>query len=215
MRERFHLERLHQRELYVPQSVTELQQMLDDKFKQRAFDSAEFGDLMRLLVPEFHVYLVRLPRWRPPAAASESQAGSRRRRPGHSASTQFERFPDAGNHARPEAIHVPCCDSTSRDSRSRRGPGRLSAAGPCRSGLGQDRVLAARRPAWPCSFPTGSIRSFATPQAGRSTTIILQAAGAKKGNSTASCRRMPSNVPVSRPKKGLFLLRTNAGRRLD
>ena len=34
--------------------------MLEAEFRRLAVDSPEFGDLMRKLVPEFHVYLVRL-----------------------------------------------------------------------------------------------------------------------------------------------------------
>jgi hypothetical protein len=59
-RERSALERLEKRELCLPQSTVELRQMLEDQFQGLAVDSPEFGDLMRLLVPEFHVYLVRL-----------------------------------------------------------------------------------------------------------------------------------------------------------
>ena len=59
-RERSALERLEKRELCLPQSTLELRQMLKDQFQGLAVDSPEFGDLMRLLVSEFHVYLVRL-----------------------------------------------------------------------------------------------------------------------------------------------------------
>ncbi|MEN6495885.1 MAG: hypothetical protein ABFD16_16510, partial [Thermoguttaceae bacterium] len=59
-RERSGLERLEKRELCLPQSTLELRQMLKDQFQGLAVDSPEFGDLMRLLVSEFHVYLVRL-----------------------------------------------------------------------------------------------------------------------------------------------------------
>jgi hypothetical protein len=44
----------------VPESVAELRQLLESKFKQLATDAPEFGDLVRPLVPEFWVYLVRL-----------------------------------------------------------------------------------------------------------------------------------------------------------
>jgi site-specific DNA recombinase len=58
-RERYALERLEKRELCLPQSTLELRQMLEDQFQRLAVESFEFGDLMRLLVPEFHVYLVQ------------------------------------------------------------------------------------------------------------------------------------------------------------
>ncbi len=59
-RGRYQLEMLGNRQLQLPKSVEELRQMLDDQFQRLAVGSPEFGDLMRLLVPEFHVYLVRL-----------------------------------------------------------------------------------------------------------------------------------------------------------
>jgi site-specific DNA recombinase len=59
-RERYQLESLGRRELQLPQSVEELRGLLEEKFRLLAVNSPEFGDLMRLLVPEFHVYLVRL-----------------------------------------------------------------------------------------------------------------------------------------------------------
>jgi len=59
-RERRELERLGNRTLKLPESVTWLRQMLEKRFQELATDSPEFGDLMRQLVPEFHVYLVRL-----------------------------------------------------------------------------------------------------------------------------------------------------------
>ena len=40
--------------------LAELRQRLEDEFLRLAIDSPEFGDLMRQLVPEFYVYLVRL-----------------------------------------------------------------------------------------------------------------------------------------------------------
>ena len=58
--ERQKLERLTHRELVLPKMVAEVRRMLDEKFQQLAVESPEFGDLMRQLVPEFYVYLVRL-----------------------------------------------------------------------------------------------------------------------------------------------------------
>lgn len=59
-RERYALELLKSRELVLPSSTTELRSLLEENFAQLAIDSFEFGDFMRLLVPEFHVYAVRL-----------------------------------------------------------------------------------------------------------------------------------------------------------
>lgn len=59
-RERSTLERLDRREIDLPESPEKLRQLLEEKFHTLALGSAEFGDLMRLLVPDFHVYLVRL-----------------------------------------------------------------------------------------------------------------------------------------------------------
>lgn len=59
-RERRELERLQQRHLVVPSSVADLRVLLEEKFRELAEDSPEFGDLMRLMVPEINVYLVRL-----------------------------------------------------------------------------------------------------------------------------------------------------------
>jgi hypothetical protein len=59
-RERCNLERLSNRTLKLPESLTWLRQMLEKKFGELTTDSPEFGELMRQLVPEFHVYLVRL-----------------------------------------------------------------------------------------------------------------------------------------------------------
>jgi len=58
--ERYQLETLKSRELRLPTSVDGLRGLLFDGFRRRAVDSPEFGDLLRQLVPEFHVYLVRL-----------------------------------------------------------------------------------------------------------------------------------------------------------
>jgi len=44
----------------LPGSVAELRVLFVERFQGLARDSYEFGDLLRLLVPEFHVYLVRL-----------------------------------------------------------------------------------------------------------------------------------------------------------
>jgi hypothetical protein len=57
---RHRLEHLQAKQLEVPGSALEMRQRLQDKFQQLAIDSPEFGDLMRQLVPEFYVYLVRL-----------------------------------------------------------------------------------------------------------------------------------------------------------
>jgi hypothetical protein len=59
-RERQELKQLSHRTLKLPESVTWLRQMLKAKFQELATDSPEFGELMRQLVPEFRVYLVRL-----------------------------------------------------------------------------------------------------------------------------------------------------------
>ncbi len=44
----------------LPDSVAGLRALFVEKFRGLARDSYEFGDLLRLVVPEFHVYLVRL-----------------------------------------------------------------------------------------------------------------------------------------------------------
>ena len=44
----------------MPDSAAGLRQQLEDEFLRLAIDSPEFGDLMRQVVPEFYVYLVRL-----------------------------------------------------------------------------------------------------------------------------------------------------------
>ncbi len=54
------LQALSNRTLELPESVLELRAMLEEKFQKLATDSPEFGSLMGQLVPEFHVYLVRL-----------------------------------------------------------------------------------------------------------------------------------------------------------
>lgn len=59
-RRRRRLEHFQTKDLELPASIEELRQRLEDKFQRLAIDSPEFGDLMRQLVPEFYVYLVRL-----------------------------------------------------------------------------------------------------------------------------------------------------------
>ena len=58
--ERRDLARVRPSKLDLPQSVDELRGRLETAFALTAPDSPEFGDLMRQLVPRFHVYLVRL-----------------------------------------------------------------------------------------------------------------------------------------------------------
>jgi site-specific DNA recombinase len=57
---RHELEMLGARDLQLPKSTEELRKSLEEQFQCLAVRSPEFGDLMRQLVPEFHVYLVRL-----------------------------------------------------------------------------------------------------------------------------------------------------------
>jgi hypothetical protein len=59
-RERFALEQLQARRLVLPESPVVLREHLDQQFQRLAIDSPEFGDLLRLLVPQFHVYMVRM-----------------------------------------------------------------------------------------------------------------------------------------------------------
>jgi hypothetical protein len=59
-RRRHRLEHLRAKDLELPESIGDLRQQLEDEFLRLSIDSPEFGDLMRQLVPEFHVYLVRL-----------------------------------------------------------------------------------------------------------------------------------------------------------
>lgn len=54
------LERQSGRAPVLPGSVAELRQEFEMKFRDLAADSPEFGALLRSVVPEFHVYLVRL-----------------------------------------------------------------------------------------------------------------------------------------------------------
>lgn len=59
-REKSQLRCLTHKELKLPQSVTELRRELEGSFERLTLDSPEFGDLLRQVVPEFHVFLVRL-----------------------------------------------------------------------------------------------------------------------------------------------------------
>lgn len=59
-RERYELESLRSRDLQLPASVTELRSSLENKFEKLAIESFDLGTLMQQLVPEFHVYSVRL-----------------------------------------------------------------------------------------------------------------------------------------------------------
>jgi hypothetical protein len=59
-RERRELESLQKRALKLPESITDLRQMLAEQFQLLAIHSPEFGTLMRQLVPQFSVHLVRL-----------------------------------------------------------------------------------------------------------------------------------------------------------
>lgn len=58
--ERYRLESRKRREPRLPVSIDELRRSLEGQFQQLAMDSPEFGELMRELAPDFHVYLVRL-----------------------------------------------------------------------------------------------------------------------------------------------------------
>ena len=57
---RSRLEHLRSKDLHVSEDIGDLQVQLEGNFQRLAIDSPEFGDLMRLLVPDFYVYLVRL-----------------------------------------------------------------------------------------------------------------------------------------------------------
>jgi len=59
-RDRYNLDKLKGRKLLLPESIEDLRQQLEVKFQRLTIASPEFGDLMRELVPEYHVYLVRL-----------------------------------------------------------------------------------------------------------------------------------------------------------
>lgn len=54
------LERVRGRPLELPGSVAELRRLFEEKCRDLAADSPEFGRLLRAVVPEFHVHLVRL-----------------------------------------------------------------------------------------------------------------------------------------------------------
>ena len=59
-RERRAMENITKRELKLPSCVAEIRDVFEKKATNLAIDSPEFGDLMRQLAPDFHVYLVRL-----------------------------------------------------------------------------------------------------------------------------------------------------------
>ena len=59
-RQRHLLESQRHKPLHLPQSIEELQGLLEEQFQRLAIHSPEFGDLMRQMVPEIHVYAVRL-----------------------------------------------------------------------------------------------------------------------------------------------------------
>ncbi|MCE9556545.1 MAG: recombinase family protein [Planctomycetes bacterium] len=59
-RERKDLERLQAGTLLLPGSVAELREEFEGRFRDLSLKSPEFGSLLKNLVPEFHVYLVRL-----------------------------------------------------------------------------------------------------------------------------------------------------------
>jgi site-specific DNA recombinase len=58
--ERHRFDELGKRELKLPKTVAELRAAFEKKSEELAIESPQFGDLMRLLVPEFNIYLVRL-----------------------------------------------------------------------------------------------------------------------------------------------------------
>jgi hypothetical protein len=58
--ERRELEALRGRVLDLPVSIAHLRTLLEEKFQTLVTGSPEFGALMRQVVPDFHVYLVRL-----------------------------------------------------------------------------------------------------------------------------------------------------------
>jgi len=59
-RTRRELERLRDRPPALPASVADLRALVEEKFRDLATDSPEFGAVLRLVVPAFHVHLVRL-----------------------------------------------------------------------------------------------------------------------------------------------------------
>lgn len=58
--ERRFLESARERSLDIPMSPCELRQSLTAEFEKLAVNSLEFGELVRQLVPDMHIYLVRL-----------------------------------------------------------------------------------------------------------------------------------------------------------
>lgn len=60
IRERHQIETFQERRIDIPESIPHLRTLLEQEFERQAIESPEFGDLLRKLVPEFHVYLVRL-----------------------------------------------------------------------------------------------------------------------------------------------------------
>ena len=58
--QRHRLEQRGKKQLVLPDSTATLLGMLEEEFRQLAFDSPAFGKLMQSLVPEFYVYAVRL-----------------------------------------------------------------------------------------------------------------------------------------------------------
>jgi hypothetical protein len=58
--EQRYLASLETRKLVLPSSTQELRALLEAEFRRLAIDSLEFVDFIRKLVPELHVYLVRL-----------------------------------------------------------------------------------------------------------------------------------------------------------
>ncbi|MCC7419380.1 MAG: recombinase family protein [Planctomycetaceae bacterium] len=59
-RTRSRLERQQKAKLSIPASLEELRRLLEEHFAQLAINSTEMGDLLRQIVPEFRVQLVRL-----------------------------------------------------------------------------------------------------------------------------------------------------------
>ncbi|MBD3672145.1 MAG: recombinase family protein [Planctomycetaceae bacterium] len=58
--EKTRLEGFSRNSLVLPDSIDQLRQMIDEEFDNLTIDSSEFCDLMRLLVPDVHIHLVRL-----------------------------------------------------------------------------------------------------------------------------------------------------------
>jgi hypothetical protein len=59
-RRRYLVEKATKQPLQLPQTIAELRAELEAQFEPLNVESVEFGTLLRQLVPEFHVYLVRL-----------------------------------------------------------------------------------------------------------------------------------------------------------